>query len=187
MTMTEEEIKALQDTNNDLVERVNQLESINVDLVAQKKEFKQKLEEGLTDEDAKTEINSLKNLLAGVEDERNGLIAEHSKQVNGMRMKDLLRESGIKAQNSDALEALSGLVLDGSTYEDGFTWKNEDGSTRYNEDKKPYGVIDRVNELREGDKSYLFQPITGGGAAETISTAPSKPSINDIINAGLKY
>ena len=166
-TMTDEEIQALKDTNTQLVSRVTQLESINTDLVDQKKDLKEKLQTGLTDDEAKAEIQSLKSLLEGVESEKATAQSEFNSTLNSMRMKDVLREAGVNAQNSDALEALSSLVLDGASYEDGFNYKNEDGSTVYNSENKPYGVIDKVNELREGDKSYLFAPSKGGGGVTT--------------------
>ena len=189
MQMTDEEIKALQDTNAELVNRVNQLESINTDLVDQKKELKQKLQDGVTDDEAKAEIDNLKTLLSQVEEERNTLTSDYDKQINTMRMRDVLKEAGVEAQNSDAMEALSNLVLDGASYEDGFVWKNDDGSTRYNDEKKPYSVVDKVNELKEGSKSYLFAPTKGGGGGTTPppDNTDSKPDINSILNAGLTY
>jgi len=187
--MTEEEIAALQEVNKSLTERVNQLESINVSLVDQKKELKLKLEDGLTDEEAKTEINNLKALLEVSDSEKSELIDGHSQQINGMRMKDALRDAGVLAQNDDAMSAISSLVLDGSSYDDGFLYKNEDGSTKYNEANKPYGIIDKVNELKEGNKSYLFAPIKGGGGSENHApiAETTKTDINSIINAGLTY
>ncbi len=186
--MTDEEIATLQSTNEELVARVNQLESINTDLVGQKKDLKQQLQDGMTDTEAKAEIDNLKALLEGAEGERSELETQHTGQINGMRMKDLLREAGIKAQNDDAMGALSSLMLEGVSYDEGFKWLNEDGTTRYNEAKKPYGIIDRVNELKDGDKSYLFAPVTGGGSGDKTPVAPdTKPNINDVINAGLTY
>lgn len=169
--MTEEEITALQATNEELVTRVNQLEVINKDLTVQRKELNDKLQDGLTDDEAKAEITNLKALLSGVEDEKTQQTAEFDTKINSMRMRDVLREAGVEAQNSDAMESLSALMLDGVSYDDGFKWANEDGTTRYNEAKKPYGVIDRVNELKEGDKGYLFKPVTGGGGGANVPTS----------------
>ncbi len=187
--MTDEELKALEETNKSLVERVQQLESINTDLVSQKKELKNKLEDGLSDDEAKAEILNLKALLESSQGEREQLETTHKGEVNSMRMRGVLRDANVNAQNSDAMESLSSLMLEGASYEDGFVWKNEDGTTRYNEQNKPYGIIDKVNELKGGDKSYLFAPIKGGGGGDSTPAAPStdKPNINDIINAGLKY
>ena len=187
-TMTDEEIQALKDTNTQLVSRVTQLESINTDLVDQKKDLKEKLQTGLTDDEAKAEIQSLKSLLEGVESEKATAQSEFNSTLNSMRMKDVLREAGVNAQNSDALEALSSLVLDGASYEDGFNYKNDDGSTVYNSENKPYGVIDKVNELREGDKSYLFAPTAGGGGtSKAPAPTETKTGINEILNASLTY
>ena len=185
--MTDEELKALQDTNSQLVERVQQLESINTDLKTQKIELKQKLQDGLTDDEAKAEIANLKTLLDNSQGEREQLETTHKGEVNAMRMRGVLRDANVNAQNSDAMEALSALVLDGASYEDGFVWKNEDGSTRYNGSDKPYGVIDRVNELKEGDKSYLFAPVKGGGGGNPPPAEETKTDINSVLNAGLTY
>ena len=186
--MTDEEIKTLQDTNKQLTERVNQLESINVDLVDQKKEFKKKLEDGLTDDEAKAEITNLKALLDGANDEKSQLTSEHDKQINSMRMREVLRDAGVKAQNSDAMESLSSLVLDGASFDEGFVYMNEDGTTKYNTDtNKPYGVTDRVAELRESNKSYLFEAKTGGGGGNPPAAPETKTDINSIINAGLTF
>ena len=176
--MTEEEITALQTANTELVARVQQLESINVDLKGQKIELKQKLQDGLTDDDAKAEIANLKGLLEATEGEKSQLQTEHIGAMNSMRMRDVLREAGVKAQNADALDVIASQMLDGVTYEDGFKWVNDDGSTRYNEANKPYGVIDRVNELKGGDKSYLFAEAKGGGGGAV--DAPAEPQTKDI-------
>jgi hypothetical protein len=112
----------------------------------------------------------------------------YTKEVNSLKMNDALRLSGVQAMNSDAMSAIAELVMEGASYEDGFVWKNEDGSTIYNESNKPYGIMDKVNELREGSKSYLFKQPTGGGpTGEVPGKSTDNMSINDIINAGLKY
>ena len=186
--MTEEEIATLKKANDDLVARVQQLESINTDLVGQKKELKSKLEEGLSDAEAKAEIDNLRALLDGTEAEKAELQSTHSAQINAMRMKDALRGLGVNAQNNDAFDNISNLVLDGATFDDGFKWVGEDGATKYNTENKPYSIQDRINELKESEKSYLFAPAKGGGGGNPApSTADEKPSINSIIDAGLKY
>ncbi len=182
--MTNEE---LEQTNKDLVQRVTQLESINSDLVDQKKELKSKLQSGITDESVKAELDNLKSLLESSDSEKQKLISDHGTEINGMRMLDSLREAGVKAQNSDAMSAIADLVLDGSDYDNGFVWKNEDGSTVYNESNKPYGIVDKINELKESEKAYLFEAAVGGGGVTTPPTTKPTQSINDIINAGLKY
>ncbi len=186
--MNEEEIAALQETNNDLVSRVNQLESINVSLVDQKKELKLKLEDGLTDEEAKTEINNLKALLEVSDSEKQELIDGHSTEMKSMHMNNLLRDSKVEARVGDRDKLIS-MALDGATYDEGFKWVNEDGSTRYNDAKKPFGVIDRINEIRDSDMKYIIEPIKGGGGSENHAPTADTPKtdINSIINAGLTY
>jgi len=186
--MTDEEIKALQDTNKELTERVNQLESINTDLVAQKKDLKQKIEEGVTDEEMKLELENYKVQLSQVEQDKVELKAEYSKEVNGLHMASQLRDMGIETHNTDAMGAVSELVLADATYRDGgFVFLNDDGTTKFNESNKDYSIQDKINELKEGDKSYLFKTATGGGATDVSLAPPKNTDINSIINAGLKY
>jgi len=44
-----------------------------------------------------------------------------------------------------------------------------------------------LDELKEGDKSYLFTKATGGGASDTTTAPTPSNDINSIIDAGLKY
>ena len=187
--MTEEEIVELKATNDSLVARVNQLESINTDLVDQKKQLKQKLEDGSTDEELKAELNNYKQQLEQVEADKAEITANYRGELNTLNMVNALKEAGIEAQNNDALSAIANLALDGAEYKDGsFMYANDDGTTKFNEANKSYGIIDRVNELKGGDKSYLFAPIQGGGGVNKTSVTPDKKTdINAIINAGLKY
>ena len=169
--MTPEEIQALQDTNKELTERVNQLESINTDLVTQKHDLKQKIEDGVTDEDMKLELTNYKEQLAQVESDKESLRDGYTKELNGLHMMQQLREMGVEAHNSDAMNAVSELVLQDATYKDGsFVFLNSDGTTRFNESNKDFSIQDKINEMKESDKSYLFKAATGGGATDTPST-----------------
>ncbi len=185
--MTPEEIQALQDTNKELTERVNQLESINTDLVTQKKDLKQKIEDGVTDEDMKLELDNYKAQLAQVESDKESLRDGYTSELNGLHMLQQLKEMGVEAHNSDAMNAVSELVLQDATYKDGsFVFLNEDGTTKFNESNKDFSIQDKINQMKESDKSYLFKVATGGGATDAPQ-APTKPGINDILNAGLTY
>ena len=185
--MTEEQITELQSTNKSLTERVNQLESINTDLVDQKKELKQKLADGATDEDMKAELANYKEQLDQVESDKQSLQDGYTKELNGLQMASQLKEMGVEVHNSDAMNAVVELALQDATYKDGgFQFLNDDGTTRFNESNKDYSLQDKINSLKESDKSYLFKQATGGGK-EDIPTAPTKPDFNDILNAGLKY
>lgn len=187
--MTEEEIKALQTTNKELTERVNQLESINTSLVDQKKELKQKLDDGITDEDMKKELDNYKEQLALVESDKKTMASEYSKELNGLHMNQQLKELGVNTHNGDAMAEVSKLVQEDATFKNGgFVFLNEDGTTKFNDANKDFSIQDKINELKGSDKSYLFKADTGGGAKDDIpNAAPTKPSFNDMLNAGLKY
>lgn len=176
-------------TNDDNVERINSLERTNSDLVEQRAEWRKNVRD-MAPENAKKEIDNLKAQLDEVATDRQNTEAEYTKELNGLRIDTVLKELDVKGQNADAFKAIGNLALEGTKYEDGgYVYTNEDGTTRYNEDKKPYSVMDKINELKEGEKSYLFKEATGGGFKkdETPKAPNTKPDINDIINRGLKY
>ena len=183
--MTEEEITALQDTNKALTERVNQLESINSDLVTQKKELKQKLEDGASDEDLKLELANYKTQLEQVEADKDSLRDGYTSELNGLHMQNQLKEMGVETHNLDAMNAVSGLVLQEATYKDGaFVFLNDDGTTKFNQSNKDYSIQDKINELKESDKAYLFKASSGGGAkAPEGKPTPVNQSDTDRVNA----
>jgi len=183
--MTEEEITALQDTNKALTERVNQLESINSDLVTQKKELKQKLEDGASDEDLKLELANYKTQLEQVEADKDSLRDGYTSELNGLHMQNQLKEMGVETHNLDAMNAVSGLVLQEATYKDGaFVFLNDDGTTKFNQSNKDYSIQDKINELKESDKAYLFKASNGGGAkAPEGKPTPVNQSDTDRVNA----
>ena len=188
--MTPEEIEALQKTNDDLVARISQLESINIDLVDQKKELKQKLTDGFNNDDMQKELKNYKDQLAKVEADKQELEAGYTSKLSALQMKNVLRDLNVEGQTPEALDTITKLVLDGATNNDGnFAYLNEDGTTKFNESNAEYSVIDRVNELRESGNAYHFKQATGADGGKTTPTAPKnhKPDINDIINRGLKY
>lgn len=178
--MTEEEIKALQDTNKELVSRVSQLESINISLVDQKKELKQKLEDGVTDEELKAELDNYKVQLEGVQVEKDNLSNEYQKELNSLRMVTMLKEMGVETHNIDALNAVAELTLSDASYKDGaFVYLNEDGTTIFNDENKSFSVQDKINQLKEGEKSYLFKQPTGGGKLPNNDGVPPKQNMTD--------
>ena len=186
--MTDEQIVELQNTNKTLTERVNQLESINTDLVDQKKELKQKLTDGATDEDLKAELSNYKEQLSQVEADKQSLQDGYTKELNSLQMASQLKEMGVEVHNGDAMNAVVELALTEATYKDGgFAFLNEDGTTRFNDSNKDYSLQDKINDLKESDKSYLFKQATGGGATDTTTAPAPNTDINSIINAGLTY
>ncbi len=178
--MTEEQIEELQATNKSLAERVTQLESINISLVDQKKELKQKLEDGYNDEDMKKELDNYKQQLDLSESDKASIKDGYTKEMNTMHMMQQLRELGVETHNQDALNAVAELAMGGSEYRDGgFVYLDEDGTTRFNEASKNYSVIDKINELKDGDKNYLFKQPNGGGAGDTPKQVPNNKPTSD--------
>ena len=177
--MTEEEIQALQDTNKELTSRITQLESINISLVEQKKELKQKIENGVTDEELKAELDNYKTQLEQVALEKDNLSNDYEKDLNGLRMVATLKEMGVEAHNIDALNAVAELTLSDATYKDGgFVYLNEDGTTIFNDANQSFSVQDKVNALKESDKQYLFKQPNGGGATGQ-DAKPTKQNMTD--------
>ena len=178
-------------TSGENVKQITFLESEAKKAFEARDKAKRELLESGGNDALKAEVENLKKLLDGSKEEIEAVKAESEATLNKMRMRDMVKAAGIEAQNDDALNAVVELALDGVKYEDGFVWQNEDGTTRYNEENKPYSVVDRINELREGDKSYLFKPQQGGGAGSGNTPdvkADDKPAgINEILNAGLSY
>ena len=181
-------IKELESTNADLVTRVGTLETNNNDLVMQREQLKAKIKEGTGDETLKAELDNYKEQLASVEADKEAIKGEFTSKLSKLQMMQTLKESGVQAQNDDAMNAIVDLVAQRAVYDDGaFKFVKEDGTTRFTDGDKPYGVIDAVNELKESEKAYLFKAQTGGGMTETPAVPNSKPDINSIIDAGLKY
>jgi len=186
--MTDEEIAELQQTNEQLVSRVQQLESINSDLVTQKKELKSKLEEGVSDEDIKAELDNYKQKLEQIEEEKQSIEESYTSELNKMRLINELRGTGVEAKNELALNTIADQILSEAKYEEGaFKFLNEEGTTKFNDANKPYGIMDKVNELKESEFGIFFKEATGGGATETSATPQPKTDINSIIDAGLTY
>ena len=181
-------IETLTQTNTDLVARVGVLETNNKDLTEQRKVLQGQLKDGSGDESLKAELENYKTQLEGVEADKESLKHEYSQEINSMRMMTQLKELGVETHNADALSAVSELVLGEATAKDGgFVFLKEDGTTRFNQANQDYSIQDKINDLRESDKSYLFKQPTGGGKQDTPNATPGKKSINDVIDAGLKY
>ena len=175
------------ETNNSNVERINSLERVNKDLENQRATWRQTVRD-VAPEEAKKEIDNLKTQLNGALEERNKIKTDYETELNELRISSVLNSLGVETHNSDSFKNIGKLALDGAIYKDGdFVYLNEDGTTRYNTEKKPYSVLVRINELKESDKGYLFVQPKGGGYKENTPPKPSKPNINDIINRGLTY
>lgn len=177
--MTEEEIKELQETNNELVKKVGFLEKDLAKAIIKRDEAKKALEDNSGDTELLKELENYKTKLDEVTTENGNLKGEYETNLNGMRMMAQLKEMGIETHNSDALQSLTDIVLSDATYKDGaFVYLDEENTTRFNEANKPFGIIDRVNEVKESDKGYLFKQPTGGGATGKTGE-PSKQNLTD--------
>ena len=191
--MNEEELKAklaeLEETNKSLVESVGKLEKANTDLVSQRTELKEKIKANSGDEELKKELDAYKLQLEEVEADKEALVGDFTHKLASKDMVQQLSALGVKTHNADALNMVSDLILNDAKYEDGaFKFVTEDNTTRFNDSNKPFNLQDKVNELKESDKSYLFVPSNGGGATDTTTApAPQQSDLNSILNAGLKY
>lgn len=166
------------DTNTANVEKINSLERVNADLVAQRSEWRKNVRD-MAPEHAQKEIENLTNQLAEVSTQRDNQRAQYDTELNGLRINALLKEMGIEGQNADALSSIGQLALQGAEYKDGaFVYLNEDGTTRYN-DTKPYTVLDKINDLKESEKSYLFKQATGGGFKPSNGNPPPNKPMTD--------
>lgn len=181
LDMTEEEIKELQNTNESLVARVTQLESINIDLVDQKKELKDKLQNGFNDEDMKAELDNYKAKIGEIENEKTEIEQGYTNKLSKLQMKTLLNDLKVKGQTPEALDVIADLILAEATPgEDGtFAFLKEDKTTRFNDANKEYSVIDKINELKESGNSFYFaqEKGAGGGIIGDGSTSNPKPLI----------
>jgi len=186
--MTEEEIQALQATNKELVAKVGFLEKDLSKAIIKRDEAKQALADNTGDDELRKELDNYKEQLSQVEQDKAEIESSFTSKLAQRDMLSQLNELGVKAHNADALQAIADLTLSDAKYEDGsFAYLKEDGTTRFSDADKPFSIQDRVNELRESDKAYLFVPATGGGATDTITAPTPNNDINSILDAGLKY
>ena len=182
--MNEEELKAklaeLEETNDLLVESVGKLEKANTDLVSQRAELKEKIKANSGDEELKKELDAYKQQLEEVEADKEALVGDFTHKLASKDMVQQLSALGVKTHNADALSAVSDLILKDAVYEDGaFKFVNDENTTRFNDANQPFNLQDRVNELKESDKAYLFVPATGGGATDTTTAPTPKTDVVD--------
>ena len=190
--MTTEELEAkiqtLEATNTDLVTSIGKLEKANADLVTERVEFKQKLKDGVSDEELKAENEKLLAVIENQDQKFSDIESSHRSEVNEMKIISMFDATGIKADSDKAKELLIPLLKQGSDFaEDGFKYTDEDNTTLFKEDNRKYDLMDRINELKEGGYSGLFEKQTGGGATDTTTAPAPQTDINSIINAGLTY
>ena len=186
--MTEEEIQALQATNKELVAKVGFLEKDLSKAIIKRDEAKQALADNTGDEELKAELDNYKQQLSQVEQDKADIESTFTSKLAQRDMLSQLNELGVKAHNLDAMNAVTSLILEDAKYEDGsFKFLNEEGTTKFNNADKEYSIQDKVNELKESDKAYLFVADSGGGVNETSVTPPDSNNINSIIDAGLTY
>ena len=185
--MTEEEITALQATNKELVSKVGFLEKDLAKAIVKRDEAKQALADNTGDDELRNELENYKEQLSQVEQDKADIEATFTGKLAQRDMISQLNELGVKAHNMDALNAIADLTLSDAKYEDGgFSYLKEDGTTKFSDADKPFSIQDKINELKDSDKGYLFVKDSGGGK-EDIPTAPPKTDINSVINAGLTY
>jgi chromosome segregation ATPase len=184
----EEELEAVKATNKELVDKVGFLEKDLSKAIAKRDEAKQALADNTGDEELRKELDNYKEQLSQVEQDKADIESTFTHKLAQRDMISQLNELGVKAHNMDALNAIAELTLSDAKYEDGsFKYLKDDGTTKFSDTDKEYSIQDKINELKEGDKSYLFKQATGGGASDTTTAPPPSNDINSILDANLKY
>jgi len=113
------------------------------------------------------EVQNLKTQLEKAVAEKGEIEATYKAKLSNYALKSELSKTGLaqKALNGEVYAILEGLALNGASYTDDgrVVYKNEDGSTKYNNGKE-MTLEDRVNEL-SNSASYasLFKPVGTGG------------------------
>jgi len=137
------------------------------------------------DDALKSEVASLQERLQTVTTDYDDLGAKHTKEINGMKMNDMLRGMGIDNDvwNETAFGAISDLMLNGATYDNGvFTYKGEDGATVFGDNGKALTVEEKVIQLKNDESVYQFKPVTGGGGGQGQAPNPNQPKQNLSVN-----
>ena len=181
-------IEELESTNSDLVTSDKKLETANSSLVDERTTLKQKIKDGSTDDTLKAELEKAQSLLAEKDAEVEAVRTETTQELAKRDMISQLHSLGVKAHNDKALNEIANTILGEAVYEDGaFKFVDEDGTTKYNEAKKPFSIQDKINDMKSGDDSFRFAPSTGGGASDTTTAPTPSNDINSILDANLKY
>jgi len=190
--------KALQDSTS----TINKLEKTNGDLLVEVKKFKEgnslvKNELGLDElnsdtikqalskfkKDDNAEVANLQKQLESVTNDYEGKLKDATGKLNGFVMESALSQTGLaqKAANAKAYEALKNDVLSGATLDGGnIVFKNEDGTTRYGNNGKPYGLSDRVAEIEASEDYAPFLKATNKGGSGTNPSQNSNGQAREI-------
>ena len=183
------EIENAQKAVQESTSTINKLEKTKNDLLSEVKRFKDgnslvKSELGLDEVNADTikealskfkkndnaEVQNLQKQLQSVTNDYDGKLKEATSKLNGFVMESALSQTGLaqKAANAKAYEALKNDVLSGATLDGGnIVFKNEDGTTRYGNNGKPYGLSDRVAEIEASEDYAPFLKATNKGGSGT--------------------
>lgn len=179
-------------TNGDNVARVGTLESELSDAIARRKSLHGIVSKatGLTDltEEAlngfaqnadaglKADNETLQGRMLELQTSLDTLGATHENEISEMVLKDTLRGLGVadRVANDMALKQLTSLVLEGAVRDgSSFTFKDGD-KTIFGASGKPITVEERVIQLSEGEFSFLFNPVKGGGGGDTKTPLNTK-------------
>ncbi len=129
----------------------------------------------------KGDNETLQSKLGKLKEDFDGLEGKHISEIDGMVMLDTLRSLGVDQQvfNQNALTDLGRDLLIGATRDGSqFSFRDEEGKTRFNDSGIPSTIQDRIDELREDESKYYFKPITGGGSS-SVKTDSSNSQTTD--------
>lgn len=186
------EVNKMSEVNTSNVSRIGQLEGDLNTAISKRQNIKELVRTHLglseisedtlasfasnADEGLKLDNQTLQDKLMELQGSYDGLGASHEAEISEMILKDTLRGLGIsdRVQNDRAFSELTKLVLNGASREGAvFTFK-EDGKTVFGNGGQPINVEDRINQLQEGEYSYLFKQTKGGGGGQGQAPANTK-------------
>jgi len=188
-----ERIGTLEKMNSDNIKRINNFQQGN-DLVKSLFGIDQVNEETLMavkeslgksggDEKLKNELNDIKNRYTEAQGNIEKLKSEHSQALIEKDKENIYLNSGVTSKLAEHLDDngkkhARELILGGATIENGkLVYKNEDGTSIYNENNQPLSIDDRVNSFIKNPaySGYIKADVLAGGGAKSSSQGGDNP------------
>ena len=192
---------------DDLITKINGLESKNSEILGSRKNRDEKYSEmlgllgveeltaeaiqefkksGKGDEKSIAEISNLKGLLEAANLNTSNITKDFETKLSTMALDNEIANSGIGANvaNKEMFSIVTSLVKQGAVFKDGgIVYQNADGSTAYGANNQPMTITDKMNTLKS-DVNYsgLFKPDSNGGSGTPPSNNGSG-TINSTMNA----
>lgn len=190
-------VDKIESAQNELVEKVNSLETKFEEAKTGRDKVKSQLREAkdvlglesldkdnlaklLDDKDpqATKELENLKTQLQSVTQEKENAVGELKNKLSSYVMRTELNKTGLaqEALNPTMYSFLEKAALEGATHTEdgGILFKNPDGSTAYN-GSKPMTLADKVEQLKASeDFAPMFKTSVRGGSGTQNGTPSNK-------------